>query len=67
LAISHQHHKLKNLNKNLRISYYITTKMQHCCDLNKSLQNHLNELNTWKWNPIQKRLREEVIALGNIN
>ena len=41
--------------------------MQHCCDLNKSLQNHLNELNTWKWNPIQKRLREEIIALGIIN
>ena len=38
--------------------------MHNCCDLNKNLQNHLDEMNTWKWNPVQKKLWEEIIALG---
>jgi len=38
--------------------------MDNCCNLDKSLQNHVNHINTCRLHPIQKRLNEEALALG---
>jgi hypothetical protein len=38
--------------------------MDNCCNLDKSLQNHINHINTSRFYPIQKSLNDEALALG---